>query len=65
LANYVMLGAAALMIVSVIIEGEGRWWFKLGLPVIFISMAITNLSVIHRRERMRAEQDAAPDRSGT
>ena len=65
MANYVMLGAAALMIVSVIVEGEGRWWRKLGLPVVFISMAIVNLSVMHRRERKRAEQDAAPDRGGT
>jgi hypothetical protein len=65
LANYVLLGAAALMIVSVIMEGEGRWWLKLGLPVVFISMAIVNLSVMHRRERKRSEQDAAPDRGGT
>jgi len=37
----------------------------LGLPVVFISMAIVNLSVIHRRERKRAEQDAASNRRGT
>ena len=65
LANYVILGAAALMIVSVLMEGEGRWWLKLGLPGVFISMAIVNLSVMHRRERKRAEQDATPDRGGT
>ena len=65
LANYVMLGGAALVIVSVILEGEGRWWLKLGLPVVFISMAIVNLSVMHRRERKRAEQDAALGRGGT
>lgn len=65
LANYVMLGAAALMILSVIMEGEERWWLKLGLPVVFISMAIVNLSVMHRRERKRAEQDAALGHGGT
>lgn len=64
-ANYVILGVAALMIVSVIMEGEARWWRKLGLPAVFISMAIVNLSVMHRRERKRSEQDAAPDRGGT
>jgi hypothetical protein len=62
LANYVMLGAAALIIVMEIIESGV--WRRLGLPLLFISMAIINLAVMHARERRRAEPGAAPDRRG-
>ena len=57
LANYVMLGAAALIILLEIIDSGV--WRRLGIPLLFISMAIVNLTVMHARERKRAEQVAA------
>ena len=57
LANYVMLGASALIILLEIIDSGV--WRRLGIPLLFISMAIVNLTAMHARERKRAEQDAA------
>jgi hypothetical protein len=59
-ANYVLLGAAALMILAVIIDSGA--WRRLWLPLMFIGMAIGNLARMHARERKRAEPGAAPDR---
>ena len=64
LANYVMLGGAALMIADLLWEGieSGKWvWYRFGLPLLFIAMAIANFAVMHARERKRAEPGAAPD----
>jgi hypothetical protein len=57
-----MLGAAALIIVMEIMESGV--WRRLGLPLLFISMAIVNLASMHAVERRRAERGAAPDRGG-
>ena len=68
LANYVMLGAAALMIADLLWEGieSGKWvWYRFGLPLLFISMAIVNLTSMHARERRRAEPGAAADGGGS
>ena len=64
LANYVLLGGAALMIADLVWEGidSGKWvWYRFGIPLMFIAMAITNFAVMHARERKRAELGAAPD----
>jgi len=64
LGNYVLLGAAVLMIADLVWEGidSGKWvWYRFGLPLLFIAMAITNFAVMHARERKRAELGAAPD----
>lgn len=64
LANYVLLGGAVLMIADLIWEAveSGKWvWYRFGLPLIFIAMAITNFAAMRRRARRRAEQGAAPD----
>ena len=65
LANYVLLGVAALMIADLVWEGieSGKWvWYRFGLPLLFIAMAIANLAVMHARERRRAEPGGAADR---
>lgn len=62
LANYVMLGAAALIILLEIVESGV--WRRLGMPLLFISLAIVNLASMHARERKRAEPGAAADRAG-
>ena len=67
LANYVLLGGAVLMIADMVWEGidSGKWvWYRFGLPLMFISMAIVNLASMRRQERRRAELAAAPDRGG-
>ena len=64
LGNYVLLGGAALMIADLLWEGieSGKWkWYRFGLPLLFIAMAIVNFAVMHARERKRAEPGAAPD----
>ena len=59
LANYVMLGASALVILMEIIDSGV--WRRLGIPLLFIGMAIGNLARMHALERKRAEPGAAPD----
>jgi hypothetical protein len=62
--NYVLLGAAVLMIADLVWEGieEGKWkWYKFGMPVLFIGMAIANFGSIHMLERKLAEKEAASD----
>ena len=64
LGTYVLLGIAALLIAGLVWEGieSGKWvWYRFGLPLMFIAMAITNFAVMHARERKRAESGAAPD----
>jgi hypothetical protein len=59
----VLLGAAVLMIADLVWEGidSGKWvWYRFGLPLFFIAMAIANFAR-HARERKRAELGAAPD----
>ena len=55
LANYLMLGGAAVIIGVEIMESGG--WRRLGMPLLFISLAIVNLTVMHARARRRAESD--------
>lgn len=60
LANYVLLAGAALIIVMEIIDSGV--WRRLGVPLLFIGMAIGNLARMQAMERRRAEQGAAVDR---
>jgi hypothetical protein len=58
LANYVLLGLAALMIADLLWEAidSGVWkWYRFGLPLMFTAMAIANFGLMHARERKRAE----------
>ena len=55
------------MIADLVWEGieEKKWvWYRFGLPLLFIAMAIVNFTTLHTRERKLAEQAAAPDRQG-
>lgn len=52
LVNYILIGAAAVLILMEIIESGS--WRKLGIPVLFLALAIVNLTVIHASERKRA-----------
>jgi hypothetical protein len=56
-----MLGAAALIILMEIMESGV--WRRLGMPLLFIGMAIGNLARMHALERRRAEPGTAPDTS--
>lgn len=60
LANYVMLGASAVIILMEIIDSGV--WHRLGIPLLFICMAIVNLVSMHAHERRRA---VVPDRGGS
>jgi hypothetical protein len=60
----VLLGGAVLLIADLVWEAieSGKWkWYRFGLPLMFIAMAITNFAVMHARERKRTEAGAAPD----
>lgn len=59
LANYVMLGASALVILLDIIDSGV--WRRLGAPLLFIALAIGNLARMQAMERKRAEPVAKPD----
>lgn len=52
LVNYILIGTAAVLILMEIFESGS--WRKLGIPVLFLALAIVNLSVIHASERKRA-----------
>lgn len=68
LANYVLLAGAVFMIADLVWEGieEGKWkWYRFGLPLMFITMAIVNFATINMRERKLAEQGTATDASRT
>lgn len=63
LVNFVLLGAAVFMIADLVWEAieSGKWvWYRFGLPLIFVAMAISNFAVMRARQRKRAEQEAAP-----
>ena len=57
LINYVLLAAAALIIVMEIIDGGT--WRRLGIPLSFISVAIVNLASMRAMARRHVARDAA------
>jgi len=57
LANYLLLGVAVLLIAMEIAESGSGVWRRLGIPLMFVSMAILNLAVMHMQERKRTEQN--------
>jgi hypothetical protein len=59
LLNYVLLGAAALIVLVEIIDSG--LWRRLGLALLFMCTAISDLAIMHAQERKRAERGAAPD----
>jgi hypothetical protein len=57
--NYVLLGSAAILILLEIIDSGS--WRKLGMPLLFLGMAIGNLARMRALERRSAEARTAPD----
>ncbi len=55
-ANYLVLGAAALVILLEIIDSGV--WRRLGVPLLLIALAIGDLARMHAAERKRAEPSA-------
>jgi hypothetical protein len=66
LANYVLVGLGVLMIADMLWEAidSGVWkWYRFGLPLLFIAIAILNFGLMHAQERKRGELGADQDRS--
>src|SRR5437764_15125892 len=67
LGTYVLLGIAALLIAGLVWEGieSGKWlWYRIGIALFMIAIAIDYFATLHRRERKRAEQGAAAEHWG-
>jgi hypothetical protein len=58
LLNYVLLGAAALIILLEIIDSG--LWLWLGLALLFMSVAISNLASMHARELSESRDKTPP-----
>jgi hypothetical protein len=53
LGTYVLLGIAALLIAGLVWEGieSGKWlWYRIGIALFMIAIAIANFATLHRRE---------------
>ena len=53
LGTYVLLGIAALLIAGLVWEGieSGKWlWYRIGIALFLIAIAIANFATLHRRE---------------
>jgi hypothetical protein len=67
LGTYVLLGVAVLLIAGLVWEGieSGKWlWYRIGIALFMIAIAIANFATLHRRERKRAEPSPAADGGG-
>jgi hypothetical protein len=53
LGTYVLLGIAALLIAGLVWEGieSGKWlWYRIGIALFMIAIAIANFATLRRRE---------------
>ena len=53
LGTYVLLGIASLLIAGLVWEGieSGKWlWYRIGIALFMIAIAIANFATLHRRE---------------
>ena len=53
LNTYVLLGIAALLLAGLVWEGieSGKWlWYRIGIALFLIAIAIANFATPHRRE---------------
>ena len=51
LINYILLGGALLLVILELIESGA--WLRLGLPCLFILLALGNLAQLQRSEQLR------------
>ena len=52
-STYVLLGIAALLLAGLVWEGieSGKWlWYRIGIALFMIAIAIANFATPHRRE---------------